>query len=279
MSMKITCPLTVLAGCFFLHGCVPLSQSYYLSPVDINSNYYHTIPMHSDSQKVATYASMVLHAGTANFQNRDGLFGITGSIHQSYQLGNHFQGFAGASLMMGSYHIARYDIYEPLGYPPNYQDSVIRTIPYGDRFYGSIGIHAGMNTFMSVHRGQFEWRIIGWEGSLQREFGDYQSFRRNLPDSIIDIEARYRTIGTLGGTTEFLFKRRSGTEIGFKLAMGGTVTSNKRYYVGDQNDQRPFYVSPGFHITKKKYTGFMQMNFGVYAMSVQFGLTYRLGKN
>lgn len=269
MTKKFTLLYLLPVFCF-VEGCIE-SRSYYLSPYDINANPYHNLPLKSDSFKAATYASAVFTGGSANDRWRDGVLAFQASLHRGHQFGN-FQAYYGAGFSLGSYHVARYD-----GYDYYYQrpDSLIH-IPRTNQFFGSYGFNGGMNLVKSFANNRGEWRIIGFETSVQNEFGDYQRFRKGLPDSAINIIAKYSLTATLGVTTEFIRKTRHGTSIGYKIALGGSLISKKKY-VGDESNMDPFYFSHTLHVTKGRWTGFGQLNFGLYTGSFQCGINYKLG--
>jgi hypothetical protein len=264
----------------FCSSCHTLFQpAYYLSPLDINSNYYQAIPLKSDSIKRATYGSMAFTVGSANDQGRDHLYSFHSNFHQSHNLGN-FQVYYGAGFALGSYHVAEYRrIYYQGGaglYNPYIADTTYH-IPSSNNFFGAYGINGGFNFVHSFRNRPGEWRI-GVETSLQNEFGKYLSFRKSFPDSAIEILATYSWTKTMGGYVEWLWKRAySPTLFGFKVS-GGTSLISSATYRGNQNSNSPFYFSSTFHVTKEKITWFSQFNTGTYTNTFQTGINYVLGK-
>ena len=271
MIRKARIFLMILLG--FFAGC-NVSHVYYMSPLDINSNYYHSIPTHSDSSKSGIYGSLSGFNGNSNYQGRDDLHAIQASVYRSNNFG-HFQTYYGLDFSIGSYHVGSYSIRSLYG--GGLYDSTIQITPSLQKSFGSYGFNGGLDYVVPLPYGG-EWRIIGIETSLQGEFGSYLSFRKSLPDSGINILATYNWTNTIGGTTEFVWVRKSGIELGYKISLGATIF-NPMQYTGDKNADVPFYFSHTFHFTRGKCTGFWQLNFGSHTDSFQMGLNYRLGKS
>ncbi|MDP4129760.1 MAG: hypothetical protein Q8918_16290 [Bacteroidota bacterium] len=248
-------------------------RSYYMSPMDINSLPYHTLPNTTDSQRAATYASLSIHAGGSNQTVKDGVSGMRGDIHRAYRFGN-FQAYYGGGISLGNYHLHESD---HTAYNYSTMSDTTYHFPTSDKFFGSYGFGGGINLVIPFAGGRGEWRVIGFETSFQKEFGDYVKFRKQLRDSAYDILATYGQIFTVGGTTELVGISRHGTEIGYKVALG-SVLFPKGSYLGPESDFHPYYMSHTLHVTKRKVTGFMQFNIGAHALSLQFGVNYNLSK-
>jgi hypothetical protein len=257
----------------FLSSCT-VSHVYLMSPLDINSNYYHSIPTQYDSSRSATYASLLFDAGSSNYHGRDNLYAAQTHIHRSNNIG-HFQTYYGANLSIGTYHVAEYS-YTPyyLFGPP---DSPVQVTKSSQKSFGSYGFNGGIDLAIPLPRGG-EWRVIGIETAFEKEFGSYLAYRKSLSDSNINILATYTWTKTIGLTTEFVWIRRSGTELGYKIALGGSILSPNTFQ-GDKNADVPFYFSHTIHLTRGKITGFCQANFGSHTDSFQCGVNYKLGKN
>ncbi len=262
-----------LLAVIILVGCrIP---AYYMSPFNSTTNYYHAIPMQSDSIKTATYATGLFTAGGSNYFWRDGVSAFNGSLHQSRNFGK-FQAFYGANLTLGNYHVKEY-------YGTNAE--LFRTAPIdtlihiagGNNFFGSCGFNGGINYVIPSKNGKFEWRI-GLETSIQHEFGAYLSFRKSLPDTAVDIVEKSNWTKTLGGYFDFNWKSRTGIIVGYKVALDGVLVSHATY-VGNQSQFAPAYFSQTIHITKNPVTYFTQLNIGSYAANVQFGVNFMLGKH
>ncbi|MEO6722371.1 MAG: hypothetical protein ABIN67_18530 [Ferruginibacter sp.] len=255
--------LPILTSCF--------RQAYFLSPFNATTNYYHGIPMSKDSVKSATYISGAVSVGGANEYFHDEVFSFNGYFHRSHNF-NKLQAWYGANLSIGSYHLDSDSYYSN----PNYTNPIYRG---GTKFFGGLGVSGGMNVVMPMGT-RHEWRVIGMESTLQNEYGSYLDFRKKLPDSAANAITRSKIFVTAGLTTEFVFRRRSGTTIGYKLAIGSSLQQTNRYYFDYSNYRgsiNPMYISNTLQITRKSVTGFGQVNFGDYAANFQMGVTYRLG--
>jgi hypothetical protein len=243
---------------------------------------YHTIPFKADSLKSAFYGSLIYTAGTANDKGRDWINAGQASIYRSHNLGN-FQAFYGANITLGAYHQTEF-------YNANYTPGSAGLIGGGDQpidtFYqipahkysfGSYGISGGINGVKSS--GNTEWRYLGFETTLQNEFGDYYSFRKNLPDSAANIIFKNHLTGTIGIYTDALWRSRHMTQFGFKFALNMLLNSTSNYTRLNTYVIFPVtFFSTTFHITANQFTGFMQGNFGTKAASFQIGTSYRFGK-
>ena len=271
---KLTAINLILILCF-LAGCVPQTQpAYYVSPLDVNSNYYRAIPLRSDSVRTALYASAALTAGGSNDRWRDNLHSFHGSFHVSHNLG-WLQAFYGADLSLGSYHV---DDYYRLDYTggfntPLHTDTIYH-LQGGNYSFGAYGFNLGLNTLISMPSGG-EIRL-GVEGSLHREFGQYLKLRNSITgsDSTFEVLATGRWTETLGGYLDCLHKGRR-TAFGYKISSGGSFVSPDNYK-GYHRLNAPFYFSNTLHLTKRRVTGFATLNFGPYTATFQTGVNYQL---
>lgn len=266
--------LCYLFLCLAVGSCIT-PRSYIMSPMDINSSPYQSLPSTVDSQKAATYASFAFNGGGSNQTLRDGVFGIRAGISRSYQFGS-FQAYYGGGINLGNYSMAdgyAYRDYRPL----NGMNDTSYHYLSSNKFFGSYRVGGGMNLVIPFGNGRGEWRIIGFETSYQREFGDYVRYRKQLPDSVADLVASYNQIFTLGGTTELVGISRHGTEIGYKVAVGAVLFPAGTYR-GEDKGFKPYYMSHALHLTKRKVTGFVQFNIGAHAASFQFGMNYNLSR-
>jgi len=266
--------LPVLAGMFFFSSCI--ERAFFHSPLQGNLATYHATPVGSDSIKSATYVHGALSIGSMNENLRDNVFTFQTGIHRAHALDN-FRLNYGAALALGSYHVKPY--YDYNSYYNNYIDSALRT---GGKFFGAYGVYGGVSAAMPLGRNgrRGEWRYIGVEGNLFNEFGEYYSFRKNLPDSSADEIDRKRYFGSVGLNTEIIFKGRSQNKFGIKLAFGSylrrlsyTDASVNNYY--HQHDDL-LYFSNTYHFTVQKATTYFQFNVATHAVHFQLGVNYRL---
>lgn len=245
-----------------LYSCV--HSTYLQSPMHTNSNSYKAIPLHSEEVKSATYASGMLTSGSSNSSLRDLNLGFIGSVHRSHNIGN-FQGFYGATGAVGNYHVDR-------DYFLGVYDSLFNRNG-SNKFYSAWGFNGGINYVLPLRNGG-EWRVFGTAVSWTREFGDYLSFRRKIPDSVVNAVDRHRDFTTLAFHSEFVFRIRKKGSLGYKFGYVTSLTSLR-------DEQTPYFnTTPGYfsqtlHFTRNHITGFWQTNFGYYAISSQLGVSYR----
>lgn len=245
-----------------LYSCV--HSTYLQSPMHTNSNGYKAIPLHSEEVKSATYATGVLTSGFSNSGLRDFNLGFIGSIHRSHNFGR-FQAFYGATGAVGNYHLNRDYLLGRYDSLYNYNGS--------NKVYGAWGFNGGINYVLPLRNGS-EWRVLGTAVSWTREFGDYLSFRKNVPDDAVNAVDRHRDFTTLAFNSEFVFRVRKKGSLGYKF---GYVTSLNKL----QDTHAPYlsftsgYFSQTLHFSRNHITGFWQTNFGYYAISSLFGVSYR----
>ncbi len=258
--MKKTIPY-LIPGIFILQACNTSYQTL-VSPLESTSYHYHDIPLQSDSIKKATYISGAVSLGGSMAEN-DFFYSFQGSMHRSYNLGI-FQGYVGADIAAGSYHFDQFNSYP---YPGTTNGRV------SPKFFGSCGLNSGVNIVLNF--GSFEWRAIGIEGAVYNEFGEFLNYRKSVPDSNTSVRETNSLTKSLGGTTEFLWKKRRGAVFGYKIAIGGFFINDKKFN-GIENYEKPMYVSNTLHLTKGNVTAFWQLNFGSYISAFQLGVNYRL---
>lgn len=270
--MKTNHVLLLAAILFSFSSCI--ESAHFLSPSNAASNPYHAIPLQSDSIKGANYFSGLVTLGGANDAWVDNIYAFQARAHRANNFGN-LQAYYGANLNIGTYHIA-----ENYNYHNSYYDTSHYHIYAANKFFGWYGFNGGINVVAPIrHSG--EWRVIGVETSIQKEFGSYYGFRKDLADSAADNIFRKNVTGTVGIFTNIIGKTRHGAEIGYKMGFGFMLNPENNYtHVYDQNTVNPItYFSNTFHFTKEKVTGFVQINLSnSYAGNVQFGVNYRLGK-
>ena len=270
--MKKTFLLFLIISALLFGSCI--SSSYFLSPSNANSNPYHAIPLVSDSLKGATYVSGIFTMGGANQGWRDNVFAFQGRLHRSNNLGS-FQTYYGANATLGSYRIAEF--YSPNSYP---YDTVNFHYYSTNSFFGYYGLNGGINLVVPTGHGG-EWRPLGIETAVHREFGNYYNFRKNLPDSAADVTFKKNITGNIGIYTEIIHKSKHGAEFGYKMGWNFILNPSSDYtHVYSPNSVNPIgsFVNT-IHFSKGKATGFVQINISnSYAGNVQFGLNYRLGK-
>ncbi|HVY75224.1 MAG TPA: hypothetical protein VG890_10360 [Puia sp.] len=261
---------TLAYGCLpflLLLGSCAIEQNYLMSPMDINSHPYAPLPMASDSLKAMTYGGLAFNIGSSNEGQRDRVAGVSVSVGRSHQFGN-FQAYYSGNFNFGGY----------------YFDVVETTYGYEKpaRSYGGFGFNGGLNAVIPFGHGRGEWRFLGVETGYQQEFGQFFNYRKNLPDSLFDVNAVYRHAFRIGGSTEIIGKTRHGTIIGYRFSAGvilyppGTYIEHPGSYSDPTDLGNPFYAAHCLSFTRDRVTGYVQANIGVNAGGVQFGFIYRL---
>jgi hypothetical protein len=268
MNMKIKHLLLLTLIPLVLSSC--LRRAYFLNPLHGNNQPYRSLPMVSDSSHHAAYAHGSFSAGGANDQLSDGVVSLQGSVYQAHTFQN-VQLYYGVTGTIGNYHMNTHHHYNDV---PN--SDYLKSLD-GDNFFGAAGGIGGFDFVVPFASGS-EWRVFGIEGSVLKEFGDYLSVRRSIPDSAVSGIDRNDVHGSLSFGTNIIKRfRRSGNAFGFKLAY--VVGTNRvREYIdgGYISSFRPGFLSSTFHFTANRITGFGQFNFGHYVANVQFGVNYRL---
>jgi hypothetical protein len=257
------CSMMIFTSCF-----IPPQQAFFLSPHHATTNYYKTIPTVADSVTLASYVSGTITAGGANHRLRDGVAAFQGNFHQARQW-NHFQAFYGADLLVGVYDV------QPLTFPGNHVDEVWINERAGSRFQGGYGLQGGINYAVPFPRG--EWRILGLEANMHREYGSYYWFRREISGDAANIIERSRMFNSFTVSSDILGDFSDGSRIGYKLS----YTQSFRRLSGWTRNEEPVsgyprYMTHTLHITINKWTGYGQLNFGSDATNVQLGFSRRI---
>jgi hypothetical protein len=193
---------------FTIPGCLPPPRPYFLSPRNATNNSYKTIPLISDSIKTASYLSGMITEDGANDRLRDNVFALQTQYHRSHQF-SLFQAFYGGGFSLGSYHIHSY----PGDFGGINVDASYINQRAGSKFFGSCDLTGGVNVVMPFARGA-EWRILGFETRINKEFGGYWQFRKGLPEhaaNLIDKDSWNTTFSLL---TDILGNIPNG-EIGY----------------------------------------------------------------
>lgn len=269
----------VLSGCF-----TPIrEQAFYVSPLNGNAEDYHTLPLANDSARTAFYARSAFYWGGANDRHNDHLDGWSFSGYAAHHV-NRLQWYYGLDLSLGTYVVGKWDTsYTLLGdlsgrywLPPAQASKLEPLSRY--QFYGSTSFSGGINGVLPFQRGG-EWRFLGLETSLHREFGDYLAFRHQLPDSLVALVVKGRFFGTLGLSTEIIGRTPNG-EWGFRFATGGIVGSSYNHlHIYDSVENRPLaygYADFSFHVTYRQFTGYFQIDGATHATTGRLGVVYRI---
>lgn len=287
----ILAAITALSSC----GITRPQQAFYVSPFNGSSEGYHTLPMHTDTTGTAAYVRVSGFGGNANDLQTDHFGGANVSFYAAHH-GNWWQAYYGLDGTLGGYTLGTWQrqernnyntlLYNPIGifflqdnsYLAPAKADQLNTYS-GAYTYSGIGFSGGFNAVAPM--GQGEWRFIGIETALHREFGQYRNLRQNMPDSIAGYIVRHPLYGTLGLTTEFIFRTRTG-DFGFRLADGWVLGSGyPTTGVYDSSMSQPLhynsYGSFTAHYTFGRYTIYYQAESASKASSSQLGFIYRFG--
>jgi hypothetical protein len=264
----------------FLFSAVSLSscigrQAFYVNPFNGINSPYHTVPMHADSVKAASYFNASIMLGGANEGEADPKYSITSDLSRSHNFGP-FQAYYAGGLTIGSYRIKPYD---SLGNNSAVNYRIINE-NRGTYFFGGGGFDGGINIVTGSK--DFEWRIFGVETSLRQEFGKFAKVRKAIPDSAATVVIRNQFFSTLGFFTEIVGRGRTSST-GCKLGWGKVLGSDynnfdlKDSYFAD-NPLRFGYFIFNVHTTREKWTYYLQGNLAKKAGGFVFGMNYRISK-
>ena len=256
---------------FSLLGCKIPSLDTFFNPAHGTNHSYKAIPLRSDSIHSAIYVSSLLSSGS-NTPN-DGIIALQPEIYRAHVF-NHFQAYYGGTVGWGLYKIRRYK--DP-DYLLNSKQRFLNKNS-GWKFFGTYGLDAGFN-FVIGGKGLGEWRILGIEGSIQREYGQYYRLRQTFPDSIADLFTRKASYPFLAVTSEIVGKNRYGSS-GYKIAycswlqnlnmLQGTVKNKNQYRFPKH------YLANTLFTTRKRSTHYLQLNFGMSILILNYGFIYNL---
>lgn len=98
---------------------------------------------------------------------------------------------------------------------------------FNNKFFGAAGGRLSADYF--IHRGRFDFRIIGFEAAYSNEFGSYASFRNTVGNQD-NYHADSRTnLFSMGATSEIVFRGRHNYQFGLRGFVGGTFGNNSIY--------------------------------------------------
>jgi hypothetical protein len=281
-----TGPIFWLAAVLF-PGCEITSheQAYYVSPVNGSSSDYQPLPLHSDSTHASVYARAAYFSGHANDNSTDAFKGANLAVSAARQF-SIVECYYGLGLSLGDYHVGQWNTHYR-GLSLNGSNILfLRPKHYiqldslgGDKFFGTATFNGGINLVLPLPGG--EWRFLGLETDIHREFGDYLSFRDKLSDTLADLIVRSPLYATVGITSEIVVQTPSG-ELGFRVAKGWTVgsayNSLNLYDSMRMRELKYRYFNGSFHYTYGRYTGYFQVDGATKASSIRIGIVFRLDR-
>jgi hypothetical protein len=260
--------LVLLLAIVALSGCY--NHAYFQSPYSGNIETYHTIPLRSDSIHSATYASGTFTAGSANERFRDNLYYFSGVIHHTHNFGS-FEAYYGINGNLGNYQVDSTN-----GRPAAGVNESLINQKVGLKSFGGYGISGGIGYVIPFANGS-EMRLPQVSFNVQKEFGNYLSFRKDLPDTAANTIFRGRVVSSIGVGMELAFKLRNGM-LGLKGMGGGALVNASGSYSGNENTNYGMvFFSGTLSLVYSRFMGFGQLNFGNNAIGIQVGVQYRLG--
>lgn len=257
----------LVASSLLLTGCASISASFF-SPLNGNAPAYRSMIVKQDSLRAASHISGSVYLGAANeFTHPNAVFAVNTSVSRSHVIGK-FGLRYGLNLGLGGFHVAKMDkssLTDP-AVDPEYISS-----HKGNYFFGSYGADGAVHYLYNNER--VEWRVIGIEWSVNNEFGNYLSFRKQMPATASPYIDRGSWFNTAGIYTEVVDVHKGGRRNSFKFGTGQSIPSRKY-------PSRTFhfrYYSFAFTVTRDKWTGSTLYIAGQKAYGLQLGLSYRLG--
>ena len=227
------------------------------------------MPLQSDSLKTAFYGSATFSDASTNDWGHDYCYSFQTNFSASHNLKN-FQAYYGVSGMLGRY---KMNAYYPKGNDPSVNAQILNQYA-GKISFGAVGFNGGMDVVVPLRGGGGEWRLIGLEASFYKEFGDYLTTRKKLPDSAATFISRKNSFATIGGYSEIAAKTRYGS-FGVKCGLGTVLEKEYHDVKGIGNYA---YFTFALAPTIRKWTPYVQTNLATKASSVLLGLNYRIGK-
>ena len=274
----------LLTVVILLPGCIGYrhEQAFYVSPFNANSGGYHPLPLLADSARTAIYGQAEYFFGVANERRNDHLEGGRGAVYIAHRFGA-FQCYGGLDLSLGHYNVGIWDssAFMPFwAYAPPQQFERLNTYA-GSKFFGGTGFSGAVDWSVPLGGGD-EWRVIGVETALYREFGDYHDFRAKLPDDLATLNVRDRFYGMAGLTTEIVGKFQDG-ELGLSLARGWALGRSYNYLNTIDSLHKKLleyeYFSASCHFTVARITGYAQLDVGTKTAAFRLGLVYRMTRS
>lgn len=247
------------AGCY-------TPRTYYVSPYNGIHNTYQPIRPVSDSVKAGYYLSGTVMAGNANENERDLVYAFYTGASGSYTF-KHLQAFYSLDVSAGQYKVGAFE----------------QEVKERNYSMGSTGFEGGLNFVMPFAGG--EWRVVGIETSVRKEFGNYLRFRQQLPNGIATVVVRHGNYSTLGGYTELVVNLAEGNTFGLRLSAGKVLGNgyqgpfpNAPQGVFQDKNLSYRYLNFVTHFTIKKYTLSFHFNGAAKAAGGGLGVAYRLNK-
>jgi hypothetical protein len=269
---KISCCFIALL--LFIVSCTPLHvdqiPAYYVNPLNGEMPVYKPNLVREDSVKSAAFVTGGISFGGANDDFNDQFTVVNAGISRSH-LFNRIGLRYGANLLLGSYKVNKVD---PDNHhstvDPDYINKYAR--PYS---FGSYGADGGIH--YSAYSRVAEFHVLGAEFSMNKEFGHYLKFRKDLPVNVathVDDDPVFGTVGIYSEVINRTQKVKPGIKVGFGRAFNSGF--NGFDYDGNPKKIHYNYFSVTPFLSKNHWSGSIQLEFGQIGSSLQLATHYRL---
>ncbi|HVB02838.1 MAG TPA: hypothetical protein VNE41_03875 [Chitinophagaceae bacterium] len=274
VKKTITSPILLISiSILLITGCV-YQKAYYINPMFGRTNPYIAKPLLSDFVKSANYGELTYSAGNNNFLFNDQVNALDAQFYHTNQV-NLFHFYYGGNLSLGNYRVSSYsNSYESTGI-----DTAYLNAHSGYKFFGNLGIQGGADFTLPL--GKSEWRFIGVDISVNREFGQYLNFRRSLKDTMVSGVTRSAFLATLGISSEMTFHLKNGN-FGWKLETGTQLGNLGFEQVSNSGNTLTGHTTGVFfdfvfQVTYKQWTGYFEAEQGTLQSNDMLGLIYKIG--
>lgn len=257
-----------------LSGC---AKNYFISPYYGNGVTYKSLPMLSDSIKNRLYAGGALSTGSVNNQLRDHNSTLHLQLYNTHSF-NKLQLWYGGGLSVGLYHVGAID--------SSYEDFQYFDERKGYKFYSGFTTLAGLTYSIPINS-KTEWRILGVQATLQREYANYLRFRKLIKEDEIWISGLSVNpwLLTVSFSSEICWKTNTGNL--FYLGQINLLTGKEYKYSllhnplnpNDKEGGRYAFFTNTFGLETKKASFFMQGYIGQRLIGVQLGTNIPLLTN
>ncbi|MFN0289892.1 hypothetical protein [Pedobacter helvus] len=271
--MKRTLYLSFIFFSFILSSCTR-----YLFPATAgNDAVYKPKPMVADSTK-----SAINITGGISAADR---YADDGSVTLGYLSLNRGHTFRDFNFSYGifAYHGKAEKTYNS----ENPENSKYVELPTYSKSASALGLNTSVGYHITSSRGNTDFRIINWENSVTREFGDYLKFRKSLYGDLTYkklIVSRNKILWTTGISSEIIFHARKNKEVkhAFKLFIGASPNLERSFDTKiklENNNNELSETSRGnfqftYFFALKKFNLTAQTDFSHFSSSLGLGYTF-----
>ncbi|WP_461790721.1 hypothetical protein [Pedobacter sp.] len=157
---------------------------------------------------------------------------------------------------------------------------------FSKNLYG-FGIHTSVGHHFTSKRGNTDYRIINWENTITREFGEYLNFRKQLYGNTLYkqvLVSKSEVLWVTGLSLEIIFHHRRNKDLkhAFKLFIGGAPDLSRTfdYAIKEPNFKQidrefnSMYFQASYFFKYKNFNLSCQADFGRQASSISLGYTF-----